>query len=119
MIKNPPKANKTGKLSLINVNATGVFTSCVAATLPNLITPSCTSVASLFTIKPALCKPINAIKNPIPAEIPSFKLFGIELITSVRIFVKVSKIKITPSIKTAANATFHETCIPKQTVNAK
>ena len=55
---------------------------------------------------------MNAIKNPIPAEIPSFKSFGIVLTIFSRKLVIVSTIKITPSMKTAANAICHVTLAP-------
>ena len=53
---------------------------------------------------PIISIPIIARNNPIPAPIPSFKLFGIELIIHARIGVKdIIKNKI-PATNTAPNA---------------
>jgi hypothetical protein len=45
-----------------------------------------------------------AKNNPIPAPIPSFKLFGIELINQALNGVKEIAKKITPATRTAPNA---------------
>ena len=43
--------------------------------------PSCTSETGLSAVNPISSKPIIARNKPIPAPIPSFKLFGIEFIS--------------------------------------
>ena len=45
-----------------------------------------------------------AKNNPIPAPIPSFKLFGIELISQARIGVKDINKNNTPATSTAPSA---------------
>ncbi|ACN52627.1 hypothetical protein BVAVS116_B0022 (plasmid) [Borreliella valaisiana VS116] len=76
-------------------------------------------MASFLTIIPPLTKPIKAIKRPIPTEIEYFKFIGIEIIICSLTLKKDRRIKINPSIKTAANATCQGIFIPITTENAK
>ena len=66
--------------------------------------PSCTSVTGLSTTTSIICNPIIARNNPIPAPIPSFKLFGIELINQALIGVSDIIKNNTPATKTAPRA---------------
>ena len=77
--------------------------------------PSCTNVTGLSAVKPIISKPIIAKNNPIPAPIPSFKLFGIELISHALIGVKEIIKKTTPATKTAPSASAGVYSMPKQT----
>ena len=56
-----------------------------------------------------------ARKRPIPAPIPSFKLFGIELISQALSGVNEIIKKTTPATKTAPSASAGVYSIPKQT----
>ena len=78
-----------------------------------------TRTAGLATTSPALWRPIKVMKMPMPADTPIFSVLGIELTTSSRTFVQVSRIKMTPSIKIAARATCQGIFIPSTTVKAK
>ena len=66
--------------------------------------PNFTSVAGLSTTTPIICKPIIAKNNPIPAPIPSFRLFGIELIIHALNGVSDIAKKTTPATSTAPKA---------------
>ena len=59
------------------------------------------------------------MKNPIPTDTAFFKFVGMELKIASRMLNKESRIKITPSTKTAANAACHGYPIPSTTVYAK
>ncbi len=72
-----------------------------------VMSPNETLVAGLETTIPALLSAINAKKRPIPAEIPTRRDIGIELIIHSRILKILKKMKITPDTKTAARATCH------------
>ena len=56
-----------------------------------------------------------AKNNPIPAPIPSFKLFGIEFINQALKGVNEIIKKTTPATKTAPSASAGVYSIPKQT----
>ena len=57
-------------------------------TIGLLKSPSFTSVTGSSTTTSMICNPIIAKNNPIPAPIPSFRLFGIELINQALIGVR-------------------------------
>ena len=65
---------------------------------------------------PALLSPIRAMKSPIPTATAFFIVPGIELIIASRTPKNESKIKRTPSIKTAVRANQGEHPIWPQTV---
>ena len=65
-----------------------------------------TRVALSTTIL-AFCKPMNAMKSPIPADTACFRFIGMALKMASRTLVSDSRMKITPSTKTAANAICH------------
>ena len=79
---------------------------------------SCTSVAPPTTIF-AFCRPINAIKNPIPTDTAFFRFIGIELKIASLTLNTDSTMKIRPSTNTAARAACHGYPIPMTTVYAK
>ncbi|OPZ34955.1 MAG: hypothetical protein BWY99_02387 [Synergistetes bacterium ADurb.BinA166] len=62
---------------------------------------------------------MNAIKRPIPAEIPILSDMGMSLTTLSRSLVRVSSMKRIPSTNTAASATCQEMPIPSTTPKAK
>ena len=67
---------------------------------------------------------MNAMNNPIPADIPILSVLGIEFMIASRIDVSVRTAKIAPSMKTAASAICHVTGSPlifmfRTTPNAK
>ena len=62
-----------------------------------------TSVAPSTTTC-AFCKPINVINKPNPTDTPSFKVGGIALKMASRTLVSDKRMKMMPSIKTAASA---------------
>lgn len=57
------------------------------------------------TAKPVFCKPIKAMKRPIPTEIPRFRVKGMALKIASRTLVRDRTIKSKPSAKTAKRAT--------------
>ena len=67
-----------------------------------------TSVESLFTTIFAFCRPINAMKRPIPTETACFSVIGMELKIASRTLVRESRIKMIPSTKTATRACCQE-----------
>ena len=83
--------------------------------LPLVQSPRTTNVASLFTIIPAFCIPMNAMNRPIPAPIAFFMLIGIASTISERMFVRVRIMKMIPSMKTAVSANCQEYPIVRQT----
>ena len=86
---------------------------------PVVISPKCTNVASFFTTTPAFCRPIKAIKSPIPALIAVLTDLGIESTIASRTLKSVSRMNIIPSISTAVNANCHDYPIPSTTEKAK
>ena len=70
------------------------------------------------TVSPIKVKPIIARKSPIPAPIPSFKLFGIALIIQARIGVTEIITNRIPATKTAPNASCGVCPKAPQTKNA-
>ena len=64
--------------------------------------PRATKVASLATMSPAFFSPMKAMKKPIPAEIAKRRFFGIQRTICSRMLKAVSRMKMTPSTKTAA-----------------
>ena len=83
------------------------------------MSPRFTRVASLFTTKPELCKPMKAMKRPIPPPMAYRKLSGIAFTMASRTLVSVSKINMRPSISTAVSANCHVYPIIPQMVNTK
>ena len=81
--------------------------------------PIPTSVASLFTIIPEVCKPIKVINKPIPAPTACFNSTGIALINFSRRPVNVNSKKNILEIKTAPSACCHGIPLPKITVYPK
>ena len=81
--------------------------------------PSPTRTASSLTMMPAPCRPMNAIKTPIPAAMPIFSDVGMSFTMLSRSLVRVSSMKRIPSIKMAASATSHDMPIPSTTPKAK
>ena len=69
-----------------------------------LISPRVTSVTGWSATTPIISKPIIAKNNPIPAPIPSFKLFGIEFIIHALIGVNDIAKKRTPATNTPPKA---------------
>ena len=61
-------------------------------------------VAGLSEVNPIIWNPIIAKNNPIPAPIPSFKLFGIELINQALIGVSEIIKNTIPATNTAPKA---------------
>jgi len=85
------------------------------------ISPRAMRVASLWTTMPTLCIPMKAMKKPMPAEMPILSALGMVLTTISRTRVSVSRMKIAPSMNTAARAICQVTgapliCIPNTTV---
>ena len=68
---------------------------------------------------PQPIRPIRAIKKPMPAAMPTLRVLGMLLMTASRIFVSVSRMKMTPSTKIAASATCQEIFIESTTEKAK
>ena len=66
--------------------------------------PSATRVAGLATMMPEFFKPMKAMKNPMPAEMAKRSVFGMQWTICSRTLKAVSRMKITPSTKTAASA---------------
>ena len=66
--------------------------------------PNLTKVTGSSTTTSIICNPIIAKNNPIPAPIPNFKLFGIELISHALIGVKDIIKNNTPATNTAPSA---------------
>ena len=66
--------------------------------------PSPTKVAGLSTMIPAFSKPMIARNSPIPAPIPSFMLFGIELMMYFRAGLTERMMNTTPATNTAVKA---------------
>ncbi len=83
IIANPSPANNTGQ---------------------DEMSPRPTSVEGLSTTMPAFLNPIIARNNPIPAPMPSFIDFGIELIIYRLAGVTDSNKNTSPATNTAANA---------------
>ena len=77
--------------------------------------PNWTNVTGLSAVKPIISKPIIAKNNPIPAPMPNFKLFGIELINHALIGVKEMTKNTTPATRTAPKASAGVYSIPKHT----
>ena len=77
--------------------------------------PICTRTTGLSAVNPIIWKPIIARNNPIPAPIPNFRLFGIELINHALNGVNEIIKKTTPATKTAPSASSGVYSIPKQT----
>src|SRR5574344_541549 len=86
---------------------------------PDVISPRLTRVASFFTMTPAFCKPMNAMKRPIPAPIAFLRLAGIALTIASRRLVSVSITNIRPSIRIAVRANCQEWPRPQHPVNTK
>ena len=74
-----------------------------------------TKVALSTTIC-AFCRPINAMKSPIPTDTACFKFIGMALKIASRTFVKDRRINTIPSINTAARAVCQLYPICKTTV---
>ena len=87
--------------------------------VPWQTSPRATSVESLFTIRPAFCRPMKAMNRPIPAPMACLSESGIALRIQVRTFVSVRTTKMRPSIRTAVRANCQEWPIVRQTVNTK
>ena len=66
--------------------------------------PIWTRTTGLSAVSPIIWKPMIAKNNPIPAPIPSFKLFGIELINQALNGVSEIIKKTTPATSTAPRA---------------
>ncbi len=81
--------------------------------------PMETSGAGLSRTMPEPCRPIKAIKSPIPAEMAFFKSKGMQFRIASRRLVIVRRMKIRPSRKTAVRANCQEYPMPRQTLNAK
>ena len=77
--------------------------------------PSVTRVTGWSAVSPIISKPITPKNKPIPAPIPSFKLFGIEFINQALIGVNEIIKKTTPATNTAPSASAGVYCMPKQT----
>ena len=92
----------------------------IKAAAPNKVkgllkSPSCTSTTGLSEVRPINWNPISAKNNPIPAPIPSFKLFGIEFISHALSGVSETIKNTTPATNTAPSASAGVYFIPKQT----
>ncbi|MPN58290.1 hypothetical protein SDC9_205993 [bioreactor metagenome] len=74
------------------------------------------NVASLFTTRPQLIKPIIAMNKPIPPDTANFIFTGIAFTTASRTLNNDKNMKIIPSTNTAVKATSQDTPIPKTTV---
>ena len=83
---------------------------------PDVISPSPSSVTSLFTIIRAFCRPMKEMNRPIPAPMACFKVSGMALTIFSRRLETVSRIKMIPSIKTAVSANCQVYPIVRQTV---
>ena len=68
------------------------------------------------TQRPAFCRPINAIKRPIPTDTPFFRETGMALKIASRTVVRDRMIKIIPSQNTANSAVCHGTPMLATTV---
>ena len=66
--------------------------------------PSETRVAGLATMMPEFFRPMKAMKKPMPAEMAKRSVVGMQCTICSRTLKAVSKMKITPSTKTAASA---------------
>ena len=62
---------------------------------------------------PAFLRPIIAMKRPIPAVMPYFKLLGISFTSFSLKFVNDRRIKIIPSTSTAVRAIFQGFSTPE------
>ena len=69
-----------------------------------LISPKVTRVTGWSATTPIISKPIIAKNNPIPAPIPSFKLFGMEFISHALIGVSEIIKNNIPATRTAPKA---------------
>ena len=63
---------------------------------PEVISPRATRVALSSTTTPALFRPINAIKSPIPAPMAFLRLIGIASTIASLTLVRVRTIKMRP-----------------------
>ena len=75
-----------------------------------------TSVESFPTTIFAFCRPINAMKRPIPTDTACFRFIGMELKIASRTFVRERRMKMIPSANTADNACCQVYPIPRTTV---
>ena len=57
------------------------------------------------TTSPQFCRPMKAMKRPMPADTACLRLMGMALKISSRTGVRERRMKMTPSTKTAARAT--------------
>ena len=71
---------------------------------PEVIFPNEIKVASLFTMIPAFCKPMNAMNKPIPAPMALRRLKGNASTIFSRKLVTVSRMNMIPSKSTAVKA---------------
>ncbi len=78
-----------------------------------------TCVLSLETMIPQFCRPIKAIKRPMPPPMAAFNPAGMALAISSRTLKRLRMIKRIPSMKTAVNANCQVWPIPRQTVKTK
>ena len=86
---------------------------------PEVMSPRATRVDSSFTTMPALLRPMNAMKRPIPAPIALRRLAGMALTIASRTLVIVRMMNTRPSISTAVNANCHGYPIPRHTLYTK
>ncbi|SCI07246.1 Uncharacterised protein [uncultured Ruminococcus sp.] len=80
------------------------------AALPT--SPSATSVEASPMMTPAPFSPTMAINSPIPAEIPYFRFAGTEFTSASRNLNRERMMKMMPSTKIAARATFQGSWTP-------
>ncbi len=66
----------------------------------------------------AFCRPMKAMKRPIPTETACFNVIGMELKIASRTLVRESRMKIIPSANTATRACSQEYPMPRTTVYA-
>lgn len=112
--------NRIAPFTFLATNTAVIIMPSIASNVDDwVIFPSESIVAPSPVIMPALLNPINAMKNPIPTEIDSFKSLGIELKIVSLILKNESKIKIIPSSKIINNASCHLNPYFKQTVYVK
>ena len=75
--------------------------------LPEVISPNDTSVESLLLMIPAFCRPMKAMKRPIPAPMAFLSEAGMAFTMASRRFVSVRITKMIPSMNTAVRANCH------------
>ena len=83
-----------------------------------LMLPRVTKVTGWSPTTPMISSPIIARNKPIPAPIPNFKLFGIELMIQALMGVRETNKKNIPESKTAAKASAGVYPIPPTTPKA-